>query len=182
MSDELGLTRHTLYYTALFGAILLLISIVYGVAMLPAIIGINSILPEFSGYTFYAGIGWIIAYAALTLKLIRINGLEKLKNFNEQLDTFVKIIALVFATAYINVVVLLSTAIGMILIPLAGFPTIGFIALILYPGLDLQYAPKVPTPGRLALHLILGVFHAVGVLQELTADSVVRGISQPVAS
>lgn len=182
MSDELGLPKITVYSTALFGVVLLLISIAYGIAMLPSIVGVSFVAPEFSGYTLYAGIGWVVAYAALTVNLIRFNGLEKLKEFTRQIDTFVQIIALVFAIAYINVVVLLSTAIGMLLIPLAGFPTLGIIAIVLYPGLDLQYAPHYPTPGRLVLHIVLGIFHAIGILQELTADSVVKGISQPVAS
>jgi len=179
MSDQQGLSKFLLLFTALFGTILLLIGIFHGLAMLPTLIGLRFIAPNLADYAVFAGISWVVFYTAATFQIIAQNDIDELKNLVNSISGVFKIVFLLFAVVLVNSVVLASTILGFALISIAGLPTIGFIAMLLYPAFDLQYLTRLPTVGRIAVTAVLGAFHVIGVLQELTADSVVENFVQP---
>lgn len=177
MSESPTLRKTILMFWFFLGGILIAQGIAYTIGSIPVFAGATLIAPALIEYLIVAWIGWLALYAIDTVGLLRYVDVEKLLNFFDQLNTSQWFMFL-FITTYVNVVLLAAGALGLATSSLIGIKAAGLIVAILYPNLDLRLAREYPTPGRLSIMAFLALFHAFGVLRDISTENVVSGIER----
>ncbi|MDG5779014.1 hypothetical protein VB779_15670 [Haloarculaceae archaeon H-GB11] len=163
----------------LMGGLLVGVGIVHAILMSPAIIGVTLFAEQFVGYIVFAAIGWMVLHTVDTLNIIRFNELENIKKLMDSFDNRRLFLYLLIAI-HINSVLLLATGVGYLVGVLTGMKYLGITAAILYANLDTRIGFEYPTPGKWTLKVVLTIFHGLGVLKDVSVESVLEDYLSPV--
>jgi hypothetical protein len=136
------------------------------------------LIPENLGLAVFAYISWVIVFGYYNLAIlsqVEIS-LEDVAEFfaNLGLSGTVRNYGLVIF--YVNVTVGIGVALGSIA-AMETLPIIGLLVVIGYPIFDFSRAVQNRrSPARYALIGLLGLFHSVGALREVSAQSILKSL------
>jgi hypothetical protein len=184
MTDGKGTLQTIGIYWLVLGVLLVGTSILYGTLFLPLLGAIFLVEKVAFAYALYSVIGFLVMYSVDTVKLLRhIQDLEEMLeailNQVKAMGRSIQFTALIFVFLYLYSVISIGVLGAYVADIYIGFPVIGLIFAILYPGWDLHNAVQDnrKTIGKLLLVVVLGIFHFFGALRGLTADGVIQSAS-----
>lgn len=179
MRDTPGTPRAVALYWVIIGGLFIPMAVFYGIVMLPSLGGLYVFAPSIFEYAFYASLGWTVLYTIDTIDVFRhinMNVVERLGEWLMNAGKGVKAEIAVLIILYVNILVLIGAGAGWMFDHYAGFPVLGLIFALAYPGLDIHNALlERRTPGMLLVGFVLRLLQTFGLLRGISATAIIRG-------